>query len=321
MQRVAIVGAGIAGATLARRLTDAGIGVEVFEKSRGTGGRLAAARLGEASLDLGAPIIEAHSVEFNEWLTMLEQKGNALHWPAKVQQGLNGPTSIQNQWLGVGRNSALTRALLDGVTLHTEKRVGVLWSDASGALVRDEHGELLGYFDAVVSAAPAPQAEPLLEVVSRFAKRARAATTTASWVALFQLARLPKVLENSDIVNLVDSPIARIVVESHKPARSGALLHVEMSQAWSEQCIDDDRDAVLADVQKLLEEAVNESLEIENARLHRWLYSRSHSAGKAELALWDGELQVGACGDWIGAPGIEGAWTSANALADMILAS
>ncbi len=83
MQRVAIVGAGIAGATLARRLTDAGMSVEVFEKSRGTGGRLAAARLGEASLDLGAPIIEAHSVEFNEWLTMLERKGNALHWPAK----------------------------------------------------------------------------------------------------------------------------------------------------------------------------------------------------------------------------------------------
>ncbi|MEY3038672.1 MAG: hypothetical protein RL143_1239 [Pseudomonadota bacterium] len=321
MQRVAIVGAGIAGATLARRLTDAGMSVEVFEKSRGTGGRLAAARLGEATLDLGAPIIEAHSADFNEWLAELEGKGHALRWPAKVEQGLNGPITIQNQWLGVGRNSALTRALLDGVTLHTEKRVGVLWSDASGALVRDEHGELLGYFDAVVSAAPAPQAEPLLEVVSRFAKRAHAATTTASWVALLQLARLPKTLENSDIVNLVDSSIARIVVESHKPGRSGALLHVEMSQAWSEQCIEDDRDAVLADVQKLLEEAVNESLEIENARLHRWLYSRSHSAGKGELALWDSELQVGACGDWIGAPGIEGAWASANALADMILVS
>jgi renalase len=321
MQRVAIVGAGIAGATLARRLIDAGMSVDVFEKSRGTGGRLAAARFGEASLDLGAPIIEAHSADFNAWLAALASKGHALRWPAKVQQGLNGSSAMQNHWLGVGRNSALTRALLEGVTLHTEKRVGVLWSDASGALLRDEHGELLGYFDAVVSAAPAPQAEPLLEVVSRFAKRAHASTTTASWVALFQLARLPKALADFDIVNLVDSPIGRIVVESHKPGRSGALLHVELSQVWSEQCIDEDRDAVLADVQKLLEESVNESLEIEQVRLHRWLYSRSQSAGKGELALWDSEMQVGACGDWIGAPGIEGAWVSANALADMILAS
>ncbi len=54
-ERVAIIGAGLAGALVAEGLHRFGAQVTVFDKSRGTGGRLAAARLGELSMDLGAP--------------------------------------------------------------------------------------------------------------------------------------------------------------------------------------------------------------------------------------------------------------------------
>ena len=55
MPRIAIIGAGIAGATLANRLNSSGFTVDIFEKSRGTGGRLASTRVGQLSADLGAP--------------------------------------------------------------------------------------------------------------------------------------------------------------------------------------------------------------------------------------------------------------------------
>jgi predicted NAD/FAD-dependent oxidoreductase len=44
MAHVAIIGAGMAGLSCARRLLAAGVRVDVFEKSRSTGGRLATRR-------------------------------------------------------------------------------------------------------------------------------------------------------------------------------------------------------------------------------------------------------------------------------------
>ena len=43
-RRVGIVGAGVAGAACARALADAGCAVQVFDKSRGVGGRMATRR-------------------------------------------------------------------------------------------------------------------------------------------------------------------------------------------------------------------------------------------------------------------------------------
>ena len=48
-KRIAVIGAGMAGAVAARELHDAGHQVEVFDKSRGVGGRLSAKRYEGAS--------------------------------------------------------------------------------------------------------------------------------------------------------------------------------------------------------------------------------------------------------------------------------
>ena len=61
---VAIIGAGISGLTAARMLTDAGIKVTVFEKSRGVGGRTANRRSEYGSFDHGAQYFTVKDREF-----------------------------------------------------------------------------------------------------------------------------------------------------------------------------------------------------------------------------------------------------------------
>ncbi len=56
---VIVVGAGIAGLAAAVRLTAAGVDVTVVDKGRGVGGRLATRRIGDATLDHGAPFVES----------------------------------------------------------------------------------------------------------------------------------------------------------------------------------------------------------------------------------------------------------------------
>ncbi len=53
-------------------------------------------------------------------------------------------------------------------------------------------------------------------------------------------------------------------------------------------------------------------------RTHRWLYSRPSQA-LADDSLWDEDNGLGACGDWCGAPRVEGALRSGMSLAGKVL--
>ena len=321
MKRIAIIGAGIAGATLSRKLLDHGFSVEVFEKSRGTGGRLSSARLGELTADLGATTIESSSQDFESFLSGLQSQGMVERWSARHGQFDHLDTSSAQYWLGKGRNSAMTRGLLNGVALKTQTRVGVVWSDNQGVLIRDEHGELLDYYDAVAVAAPAPQAVPLLESVPRFAHRAQSVTTSANWVVLLELPHLPSKLVNVDVVEGHHQSIERITIESNKPGRSGTLIKLEMRESWSASRLDDNREALLKEIIDLFSVWCGESVKPLNSRLHRWLFNRSTQTAEGDTLLWDSSLNIGACGDWVSQPGIEGAWRSASVLADEMIDS
>ena len=57
MHNIAVIGAGMAGCTLARRLIDAGRSVQVFDKGRAAGGRMATRAAGRLRFDHGAQFI------------------------------------------------------------------------------------------------------------------------------------------------------------------------------------------------------------------------------------------------------------------------
>ena len=321
MPRIAIIGAGIAGATLANRLISSGFSVDLFEKSRGTGGRLASTRVGELSADLGAPYLDGCSTEFERFLNGFVESGVVRSWSATRSDFNLTEQELIEFKIGVGRNSLFTRELLKGATLHTETRIGVVWSDKQGVLIRDDQGELIDYFDAVVVATPAPQAVPLLETSPRFAHRAEQAVTTANWIALFQLKQRPARLDGVSVIEGDHPDLYRIIVESDKPGREGVLVRVEMRESWSQSHIDEDRELLLQSIQDLLSDWLGESLQPSATKIHRWLYSRTLQSAQLTAPLWDEDISIGACGDWINEPGLEGAWKSANQLADVIIDS
>src|SRR5512139_2177903 len=87
--RVAVIGAGIAGATCARVLSLAGFAVHVVDKSRGAGGRLGTRRLEwrdtsgrqrTAALDHGSPGFTASGADFRQFLANAAQSGGLTQW-------------------------------------------------------------------------------------------------------------------------------------------------------------------------------------------------------------------------------------------------
>jgi renalase len=149
--RIAVVGAGMAGATCAHQLAQAGLYVQVFDKSRGLGGRMAHRRMpwpadragqqgssasasasasacasapatkghapstaeqGIAAVDHGAPFFTARTPHFKQFLQEAEQAAVVAPWTPSIAPHSFEPLDATPLWLAQPNMSALCRHLL-----------------------------------------------------------------------------------------------------------------------------------------------------------------------------------------------------------------
>ena len=325
-QSIAIIGAGIAGATLAQRMMNAGYDVSVFEKSRGTGGRLSSGRLDQLSADLGAPYIEANNTTFSDWLS---GQPEVTPWKPSISSFsdtsvVTDPaalTIVPNEvFLATPRQSALTRSMLSGAKLITSTHIGSVTPNKNGTLLYDLDAQELGLFDKVVVTAPALQAATLLKAIPHFSQQAANVKTIPAWVSIILLEKPSGI--NADILAGGDTTLFRAIKDSAKPGRQSSenaeIWSLEATSQWSEANIETEKDSV---GQQLIQAFLNLTgctLSIREQRVHRWLYCQ-HQSMLNHTFMWSTEHAIGACGDWLKNPGIEGAWLSANALADHLL--
>lgn len=320
-QRVAVIGAGLSGLRCASLLCEAGYQVSVFEKSRGTGGRLSSSRLGDFTSDLGVPFIETQLGDFQDWLN--QHPDNIQRWhPQQTDFSLHNPETMSDRqcWVGVPRSSRLTRLLAAGVTLHTETRVSVAWPDRQGVLLRDEQSKMLGHFDKVVIATPAPQAVPLLDALQSYQAKAALVNMRPAWVLSLALESRPVALAQIDLLEGQHHTFSRILRDSSKPQRSGEVWTLQANTQWSEAYLNLSADTVMHELVAAFVALIGEPVSLLQHRAHRWLYCDTQHSEPVS-ALWDVDKGVGVCGEWLAGGGIDGAWESGSHLAQMILSS
>lgn len=96
-KRVAVIGAGLSGCTLALGLQSRGHCVEVFEKSRGPGGRFATRRAQGFCFDHGAQFFTARSADFKKFLRPYIDSGVLANWSPRLVQ-LGGKRRFKRSW-------------------------------------------------------------------------------------------------------------------------------------------------------------------------------------------------------------------------------
>lgn len=307
--RVAIVGAGIAGLACADTMRGAGHRPTLFDKARGAGGRMSTRRAttprGEMAFDHGATHFTARSRAFR---SIVDQ------WHA---QGLVAPWTVAgaHAWVGTPSMNAPLKA--------QAKAHDVRWSSPVTALTRDEQGWWIhvearrhGPYDATVVAIPAEQAAPLLSLHDfDLARAAMAVRSYPSWSAMYLFAKPIDALP--DFLRGV-GPISFAVRNSAKPARSpGETWVVQADWTWSEQHLTQDPKRVCDLLLTALGEAGGTAIpEPLHADAHRWLFSQP--SGRDAEILWNGDIRLGACGDWLAHGFVEYAWQSGAALGQKI---
>lgn len=311
---IAIIGTGIAGLAAARTLAEAGRAVQLFDKSRGSGGRLASKRSSIGDLDLGAPYFTARDAQFQAALAQWHAAGWAAPWTPALYRHHDGRLlrvdDQQPRWVGTPRMSALTRGLLGDLPVRFNCRITEIVPNAGDWQLLDADGNRHGPFSQVIVAVPAPQASALLGAAPALAAQAASVPMRATWtVALGFRQPVPSAVEACFVGG---APLDWLARSSSKPGRNSDMdswvLHAD--SAWSEQHRELPAAQVVAHLYDAFAAVIDCPLPAADFSLaHRWLYARPAQA-QGWSALADPEAGLYACGDWCRVGRVEDAWLS-----------
>ncbi|MEK9812877.1 MAG: FAD-dependent oxidoreductase [Bordetella sp.] len=344
---VAVVGAGMAGASAAVALHQAGHKVTLFEKSRGPSGRMSTRRTDDWQADHGAQYFTAKSAAFQAEVEAWCQNGCAAPWQGRIVKldvtnasSLDAegppteaprfePTPPTPRFVGTPRMTSIVAAMVAPLTLKTQttinnaQRVNDQWQ-----LHSKEHGKLQETFGTLIWAIPRPQLAPFEESFpSQWQQVLNSIEFAACWAVMVGFDATVNFPFDGLFVGRPDddgpatSPLSWAARTLSKPGRTGQetwTLHA--SYGFTQQHLDDTPEAMAERLSQAFQ-ALGASAPTW-ATAHRWLYALAESTYPlAANHLWDEESQLGICGDWLTSGRVEGAWQSGSQLASKLLHS
>jgi len=319
----AIIGTGIAGLSAAGALRVAGLEVQLFDKARGTGGRMASRRTEVGTLDLGTQYFTCRDRRFSEAVQQWRDHGWVAEWQPSLYDSANGllrpSQDEQIRWIGTPRMSALTRGLLGDMPVRFSCHITEVFHGHQHWMLQDAEGNAHGPFSQVVVATPSPQAAQLLAAAPKLASSVAGVAMEPNWaVALSFEQALDTPVEGCFIQ---DSPLEWVSRNCGKPGRACQpdTWVLQASSRWTRQHLELPREQVIEQLYGAFAELIGCTVpQPVYALAHRWLYGRpvgTHGWG----ALADSSLGLYACGDWCLSGRVEGAWLSGQEAARKLL--
>lgn len=296
---------------------------------------MASKRVDDSAVDIGAQYFTIRHSGFRDFLAH-----NAVddynqpafqEWKAdlRYQRG-NGewePMRAAARYVGVPRMSAITRALSRELNIHSSTRVERLESTVSGQWQLFDTPDVdLGVYDDVVITAPPVQAETLLKASGIELAGARSVFDSlpleACWAVIVHFPEGARA--QADGFSFNDVALQWAANNSSKPGRrdSGEWWVLHARADWSERFRDADPEWVKRELLTAFTNApeLRELLaNISESITHRWLYAKTGFVGEGPGHVWDENLRIGLCGDWLTAGRVEGAYNSAEALVETMI--
>ena len=323
MKKIAVVGAGLCGATAAETLTQQGYQVTVFDKGRAAGGRMSSKRTEQGYLDMGAQYFTARSSLFQQQVKRWLDAGAVELWPCKTallsnDEGfisLKASEDTQTRFIGVPSMQSPVTALLHGITQVNSCRIQKLdYQQQSWTLFNDEGGSYTG-FDAVVLTLPPVQAQQLLahSALPELFDNADDVLEPC-WAVAMHTEALPV----QDAIFCQHPKLRFISHQQHKTGRrscyilhfnavfSGLYLH-ESAQFWFAEAI------------AILRQELHVQQDITPLVAHRWMYASQNDQIAAPDLIALPNLKLWAGGDWSYGGRVENAYLAGLNLANAVI--
>lgn len=324
IETVGVIGAGIAGLTCAQQLHRSGVQVTVLEKSRGVGGRVGTRRMDSGvTFDHGAQYFTVRDAAFAAQVQQWRDSGTVALWNGRIvtlNKGLvTNFTEPQDRYVGLPGMNVIAKSLATGLDIHTNVTVQSLRRLDDKWHLRDAVGTLHGPYDVLISTAPPLQTTTLFgDHSTTLAERISVVTMAPCWAVMLQTCEPLSLPFDAAFVN--DSPLSWMARNSSKQDRAAKdcwVLHA--SANWSSTHLEESADRIAKTLVHELWDATRQAPQpFKLVVAHRWRYALPQEP-LLQRYLLDGDLNLGACGDWCAGPRVEGAFLSGLAMADALL--
>ncbi|MDG4665944.1 FAD-dependent oxidoreductase [Mycobacterium sp. 236(2023)] len=300
-RRVAVVGAGVSGAACAQALRERGIAVEILERGRTGGGRMASPTVHDRRVDLGAAYLTAKDESFSAVVDDWVRRGLARPWTDTFDVVSPDGRDVASGPVRYAAAHGLRSLVLDLLPgdVRLERRI-----DSVDDL---DH-------DAVMLAMPDPQAARLIPDAFEWVDYEPVIAVAVGWPE--------RCWDVRDAAFVNDDPDISFIADDGARRGDGApVLVVHTTAGRAGRHLEDPDGAtepVLSAVRRLLGVAAEPSW----THVHRWTFAKpAGTHGDEAYGLLPGGRPLGVCGDaWCpsGAPRVESAWLSGQRLAGAI---
>ncbi len=323
MTEIAIIGAGMAGLTLARELNQCA-SITVFEKSVGYGGRMATRRRKGFQFDHGAQFFTARTPHFKQFLQPYIDQGSVARWDARfVELDRNKVTGCRSwdeelpHYVAVPGMNALCEVMAADINVRLQIQIDTLQRSGERWLLLDGDGKQLGDFDWVVLAMPAAQVAALLPDNCSFKPGLNAVSMLGCYSLMLGFEQELPLAWDAALVKGAD--ISWACNNHSKPGRTAnPTLLVHATNRWAETNMElDDGDVIthLTDeTAAVMDMSLSHAVHVD---LHRWRYANI-SRQEGDRYRLDQDLHLAAIGDWCIKGRIESAHLSGLALANTL---
>jgi predicted NAD/FAD-dependent oxidoreductase len=324
----------MAGIACARTLMQAGCRVEVFEKSRGAGGRMSTRQTEFGSFDHGTQYFTVRDARFRLALDTAPSLIRA--WRANTVRVMDEIGRVvaadrpqtEEHWVAAPGMNALVRHWAAPTQLHAETLVTQIQPDrlqpSRWQLHTDGPGvqsQVHAGFDAVLLAVPSVQAQALLRASSalpQVLQQLEKVEVAPCWTLMLAF---PQAVQGSafgphwQAARSAHHRISWVARESSKPGRDTIeRWTVHASPEWSQRHLEDDAERVKAKLLRGFTEVTGIRATPPHAQVHRWRHAQTvQPLGQSHL--WDARSRIGLAGDWCLGRRVEDAFVSGLELA------
>ena len=335
---VMIVGAGMAGASCAKVLADAGMSLQLLDKSRSVGGRLCTRRVAlettqtTLAFDHGAQYFTARDPRFSEFLRPLIADNTVQRWLPRLvsieRDGQQLPsTNPLERWVGVPSQNALVKSMLSAQTVSTGAQVAALQRESTGSRLwqaLDSSGACLARAQQVLLCLPAPQVHALLQTSVHAPDVAAAlafvqhAQMQPSWALLLAFEHSLNLAWDAAFVNA--GALRWISCDSSKPGRTAQpeCWVVHASEPWSSAHLEASAEDVAEALETEFRQLTASKAKTFFRTAHRWRYALG-GATQGASHYYNAHARLGTAGDWCLGGRVEGAFLSGLELGQTVV--
>lgn len=321
--RIAIIGAGISGLTLANNLAECA-DVQVFEKARGVGGRMNTRYADPFYFDHGTQFFTARSKAFQDFIAPLIADGLVAPWVGKVitfqeDRSIKDRLWFDPHYVAVPNMNSLCKHMALGINFKVDCDVAPLASKGdNGWHLADKDGSALGVFDWVISTAPPLQTKRLFLGYLHSENPLPEAQLLGCYTLMIGF-NVPW-QKPWMAAKVRASPIEWIAINSSKPGRDKAITSIvaHSSNAWAEAHIDDDMEQAEQFLRDEFEAISGiDTRDADYFSFHRWRFALLEEV-KEHAPFVDSARGIASTGDWCSASRIEDAWINAMKFSEIL---